>query len=103
MTTRVTVRTMQPVFPLSGEIDAATREADRDAAESFFASADGPVWVVDLTAVTFMDSSGLALLIKVRKEANSRGATVTLRGPSPTILKLLTITGLKALFAVEAS
>jgi anti-anti-sigma factor len=94
--------TMEPVFVLCGEIDMGSRDTDRDAFETFLASADGPMWVVDLTAVSFMDSSGLGLLVAVNRAAKSRGVSVLLRGPTLAIRRLLTITGLSSLFDIEA-
>lgn len=54
--------------------------------------------VVDLTAVTFMDSQGLAALVRARREAEARGGTVSLTGVTPRIRKLLRITGLDVAF-----
>jgi anti-sigma B factor antagonist len=92
---------MQSIFPLSGEIDIATRSANRQAAERFWADAEGPVWLIDLSDVSFMDSTGLGLLAEFYREARRRGVSVTLRLASPALLRLITITGMGSLFEIE--
>jgi stage II sporulation protein AA (anti-sigma F factor antagonist) len=53
--------------------------------------------VVDLGELTFMDSSGIGVLL----ERHRRGATVTLRNPSPIVRRLVTATGLDDVLRFE--
>ncbi len=52
------------------------------------AFADGPL-VLDLRAVTFLDASGLGVLVRAARRARRRGGRVVLRHPSPIALRVL--------------
>jgi anti-sigma B factor antagonist len=49
---------------------------------------------VDMTNVTFMDSSGLGVLVSTLKRQRERGGELALIGATGSPLKVLTITGL---------
>ena len=53
-----------------------------------------PRLAVDMTNVTFMDSSGLGVLVATLKRQRERGGELALVGTSGPPLKVLTITGL---------
>ena len=57
--------------------------------------------VVDLTDVTFIDSSGLRSLLGASRRAGERSGAVVLRSPSPAVQRLLEITGTTAQFNIE--
>lgn len=59
--------------------------------------------VLDLSAVTFMDSSGIGKLVHCAREARRVGVTLTLRAPSPVVTRLLDAMKLRELFAYEPS
>jgi anti-sigma B factor antagonist len=59
-----------------------------------------PPLVVDLQALDFMDSSGLAVLLELRSRARSAGWSVTVRGTRGRVRELLERTG--TLTLVEA-
>ena len=59
--------------------------------------ADGPV-VLDTSAVTFIDSSGLAFLLQLQGVASDAGRPVVLRDPSGAVVDLLSLVGLDTLF-----
>lgn len=56
---------------------------------------------LDLAAVTFMDSSGLGVLLQIRREAADTGKLLTLRSLGPGTHRLLEVAGLKQLFEIE--
>jgi anti-sigma B factor antagonist len=58
---------------------------------------------VDLTEVTFLDSSGIGVLITGMKAAREISAGYRVRGPNAKVLDQLRITGLAELFHVEAA
>lgn len=58
----------------------------------------GPV-VIDVSAVTFLDSSGLRTLLKIARAASERGDEVVLRAPSPEVDRLLELTGTREQFS----
>src|SRR5947207_15767286 len=56
---------------------------------------------VDLTEVTFLDSSGIGVLITGMKAARRIEAEYRVRGPNPKVLDQLRMTGLAELFPVD--
>jgi anti-sigma B factor antagonist len=79
------------VFALSGELDLATVDTVRSAAES--ACAKGLRVVLDLSGVEFCDSTGLGMIISLFRQANSAGGQLLLSAPMPRIRYLLEISG----------
>jgi anti-anti-sigma factor len=53
--------------------------------------------VVDLTGVTFLDSSGIRALLTVRRIADEHGAALTVTGAHGIVRRVLTLTGLLGL------
>jgi anti-sigma B factor antagonist len=76
------------------EFEAALGEALDDAQER------GATAVVDLAAVTFLASSGLAVLIRGAHRAAALGRTLHVAAATRAVLRPLQITGADALFAV---
>jgi anti-sigma B factor antagonist len=56
--------------------------------------------VVDVSGVDFIDSSGLAALVRARKVAEGRGGSLVLTGPSQSIEQLLRLTRLDDFFQI---
>jgi len=81
------------VVAVEGELDLFTapflRDEVRDAIKQ-----DGPTLVLDLAALSFMDSSGLSVLIEAWRLATSEGGSVTLAAPQPPVARILRTTGL---------
>jgi anti-anti-sigma factor len=91
-----------PVVALVGQLDLATAAL----AEQAFATIAGsqePTHrettdvVVDMSELTFMDSTGLTVLLR----AVSSGHTLRLRRPTRSTRRLLAVTGLTATLPVE--
>jgi anti-anti-sigma factor len=81
------------VVALEGEIDLSTApDAERRIAD---AEENGEVdIVVDLRAVTFMDSSGLRVLLTAHRRAEENGRRFALVRGSEAVDRLLDVTGL---------
>ncbi len=79
---------------VSGEVDLRTSDVLLEA----LSPAGERRIALDLTEMTFIDSTGLSVLIAARK----RGAVIVLRNPPPQMQKLLTITGLRDEFPIVA-
>ena len=78
------------VVVVAGELDAAT--AGQLARRL---SAPPAVRVIDLSGVTFIDASGLRVLVDARRAANR----CRLRPPSRQVVRICEITGLTAMLA----
>jgi anti-sigma B factor antagonist len=79
----------QTVVVVGGEIDLATRDQLREC----LAPLHGNV-VVDLSAVTFLDSSGIATIVAQATRLADEGATLYLRRANAVVARVLRITGL---------
>lgn len=87
---------------LAGEIDL-DHKAELRAVLMGFRRCPAVDAIVDLSAVTFMDSTGVSMLIGLQKAAESREGHVTLVQPSRIVLRVLEITGLVPLFKIVSS
>jgi anti-sigma B factor antagonist len=76
---------------LRGELDVAAYDAATAAAAPLF-EATGDV-TLDLSDLSFVDSSGIRLFIRLHKALDGRGALI-LRAPSPHVAYILEIAGL---------
>lgn len=80
------------VVALTGELDALTCQG---LAEHLIGS-PGSLVVVDLSQLTFIDSSGLGALHVARQRAIKGGGNLVVSRPSPMVRRVLEITGLDA-------
>ena len=88
------------VVTVRGEVDVATAPTLGEALDAALDEGSGPV-VVDLSGVTFIDSTGLGVLIAVRKRCLDSGRELRVVVSDPRILKVFEITGLDDLFAIH--
>ena len=88
------------VAHITGEIDIATCERLRDAIEPHLGP--GQRIVLDLSGVSFMDSSCLNVLVQARTTLTTDGGSLILRNPSDAARRVLTATGLAELFDIES-
>jgi anti-sigma B factor antagonist len=84
---------------LTGEIDILSAGRLRETLMAVCNSGE-PRVVVDMTNVTFMDSTGLSALVSSAKRFRSAGGEVALRSPGPSVRKVMEITGLTRVFAI---
>jgi anti-anti-sigma factor len=86
---------------LAGEIDLATiaaLEAAIEATEE--ACGDGDV-VLDMSGVTFIDSSGLRVLVTANDRQDASDRRLIIRNPSVSVLRVLEITGLLSTMNID--
>jgi anti-sigma B factor antagonist len=84
---------------LSGEVDMRRQQELRELAEAYELS-DASSVLVDLSAVTFLDSAGLALLARLVRTARTRGGRVCVGSPSRPVLRVLEVSGVLPLLEV---
>lgn len=85
---------------VTGEIDFATSPQLRQALVDVLHT-NGRDTVVDLSAVSFVDASGIGVLVGAANLANSGGGQLILRHPSSAVLLLLDHLELDGVLAVE--
>jgi anti-sigma B factor antagonist len=85
---------------LFGDIDFANAPSIRETIRAAVAEAAPAVIRLDLAAVTFLDSSGISLLVTVHRLAAGLGVRYQVLNPTPTVYEHLRLTGLAELFGV---
>jgi len=89
------------VVTLSGEVDA-----DNCAAVSEGLLADkriAPTLELDVSGLTFLDSSGISALLRVKSDLEADGHDLKLISPTASVRRVLEITGLLGVFGLEES
>jgi len=90
------------VFALRGSLDLATSPSLRSALLE--AADNGQIQIiVDLTAIEFIDSTGLGSLIGAHRRAQEHGGSVRLVVHEGPISRLFNITGLVRVFGMYAT
>jgi anti-sigma B factor antagonist len=90
------------VVSVRGELDLSTSAALRAALDAGLGEGT-PRIAVDLTEVSFMDSSSLGILVSCLKEAHDRGGELRLVGVQGSPAKVIALTGLDSAFTIETS
>jgi anti-sigma B factor antagonist len=63
--------------------------------------AHGPRLLLDLSGVSFLDCAGLRALLLTRRRVELRGGTLQLIAVSPSVRRILRLTGLQETFALD--
>jgi anti-sigma B factor antagonist len=92
----------QSVLAVRGDVDVHSASQLQDRLLQVIAAGQRSV-VVDLTGLSFLDSTGLGVLVTARNEAERAGAALRLVCTSDRMLKLFRITGLDAVFEIYAT
>ncbi len=87
-------------WTVCGEVDAAVSERLDHELEDLPEIAEGPI-EIDLAGVTFIDSSGLRVLLRLADRIAIAGGTVIMRNPSDVVTRLITVTKLEATFGLD--
>lgn len=90
------------VVAVAGEIDVYTSPALQSRLVEVLRDGSSSV-ILDLSNVTFLDSTGLGVLITALKRCRSADGDLTLVTAQPNVLKVLEITGLNDVFQVRSS
>lgn len=91
-----------PVVAAEGEVDLSSVDQLRQAASEVVRQRP-PAVIFDLRKVSFIDSSGLGVLVATRKQLGHDPGTVTVVTTQPAVLQSLEITGLHRVFTIAAA
>ncbi|MCW3033696.1 MAG: hypothetical protein QOK19_2295 [Solirubrobacteraceae bacterium] len=86
----------QPVIRVAGDLDISSVDGLRSAVEAATVTRPDRL-TFDLSALRFMDSAGIAVLLVAAKEV----AIVRLRSPSRAVRRVVELTGLTDVLVVE--
>ena len=87
------------VLRLRGDLDLATAPALEAAGRDLPDTTD--TVILDLAALTFVDSSGLTAIVRLHRLFSSRGGRVVIRRASPFVREILRVAGLDRVLTVE--
>ena len=86
-----------PVLDVAGEIDVYQAPRLRERLDALLDAGTSRL-AVNLSSVTYIDSTGLGTLVAVRKRALAAGGELRLICPNPSIRRVFEITGLLPVF-----
>jgi anti-sigma B factor antagonist len=86
------------VVTVRGDVDMDTASQLVDAIKAVAGTA-----VVDLNAVTFLDSIGIRGLVQAQEALRERGEELILRDLSPSVRRVLELAGMTNVFTVEGA
>jgi anti-sigma B factor antagonist len=85
---------------VAGELDGATAVFLSEQLRQLVADLAGDL-TIDIGLITFIDSTGLSLLISLHKQVRASGRTLTVADPTPMARRLFEITGLDQVLKIE--
>jgi anti-sigma B factor antagonist len=86
------------VFHLDGDLDSGSTAEIQ--AHFMKRLSDGASFLLDMEKVNYLDSSGLAALVKFYKEVRARGGSMALCSVQRDALKILQLTRLDKIFTI---
>ena len=86
----------------TGELDIATTPILTQAFEDVFREGDTAMIVLDLSELSFMDSTGIALLLRMNDACKEADRLRIVNG-TPTVVKVLDITGVRPRLPIISS
>lgn len=85
---------------LSGEIDHHNAKELRTQLDKFIISAQPPELVMDFKNITFMDSSGIGLIMGRSKLMKECGGRLEIRNSQPYIKRVLKLSGIERIVKI---
>ena len=89
------------VLGLVGELDMAGAAAMRAAGLAALGEPGSSTLVLDVTELTFVDSTGIGTWVELHNHASGQDQSVVLQGVSGNLTRVLTIAGLAPLFDLD--
>jgi len=84
-----------------GDIDHHSAKHVREKIDSYIVGCKPALFFLDLSAVDFMDSSGLGLILGRLNTAQEIGAEMRIYSPSRSVKKILELAGIERLIKIE--
>jgi anti-sigma B factor antagonist len=90
------------VLALRGEVDYATAQQFREAVSELLSSGRAGLLIVDLSQVSFLDSTGVGTLVVARRICADCGVQLVLHHVNPFIARLFAVLGVSDVLGVPA-
>jgi len=100
MKTTITENDGKFIATLEGSLDTAAAEKTAHDLEPLH-DCKGHDIIIDCSQLTYISSSGLRILLTIRKYAAANGSNVTIKGASDDIRYMMEVTGFHNLFNLE--
>lgn len=101
-TVETSERDGRSIVSASGELDVHTAPLLEAETEPLSRSPGGAL-VIDLTGVSFVDSTGLGVLVTALKRTREAGGTLDVVVATPRVLKVLALTGLDVVIPLHST
>lgn len=89
------------IVGISGELDCVTAPILEERLQDLLADQGNLRVVLDLEEMTFVDSSGLSVLVAAYQGLRARGGQLSLRRPGPSTQRVFEITGLNRVLPTD--
>ena len=89
------------VAVLSGEIDHHNAKSVREELDRYIIAAQPRTLAIDMGRITFMDSSGIGLIMGRSKLMKECGGILEVRNPQPYIRRVLKLSGIERIVKVN--
>lgn len=86
---------------LIGEVDIATSSQFEDAIMELV-EANAPIIKLDMSDMEYIDSTGIGVLMAIRKNSIGDNQEIILVKPKRSIVKLMQLTGVDQIFNIES-
>lgn len=87
---------------LEGRFTFESHQAFKAATGPLLESPDIHQVNLDLSAVNYMDSSSLGMVLLLRERASLKGVPIVLQRPSPSVLAILKVVQFAKIFQIES-
>lgn len=88
------------IVVLSGEIDHHTAKNLRSELDKFVITMQPEILAIDFSNITFMDSSGIGLIIGRYKLLKECGGQLEIHSPQPYIRRVLKLSGIERIVKI---
>ncbi len=95
----VLIRNKTLIVTLRGELDHHSASGVKELVEELIRNRDPKNLIFDFHDLSFMDSSGIGMLVGRYKMISAMGGSVMICGASRTVDRLLTMSGIKKIIA----
>ncbi len=97
----IAIRNGTCVIKLAGELDFANSEQVSDWLFNVIGKASNPAFELDLTDLSFLDSSGISVLVVAARLINRKGATLKATNPQASVRRIIDTTGVDTLLGMS--